>query len=1084
MKRHFFAITACLLAVFFIPIHTNAQTQKNHNLPALIKRLGVPTERAQALDKITVLGKEAMDDLVRGLTDANPEIRIGCAMALENLGTAAKECVPELMHMLGEDEDPRARVAAARALGVVAVEGDEGAGTGTIYAYGALMNALSGDKKKDADWRVRREAAIALGKIGPDALWGYKFAMQKRKPLLKAAKDPQSEVAEAVAETIKKYEAAHEKNKDKAFVSNVWRPEPVSLPAFPGVEGAGAVSKGGRGGRVIKVTNLNAKGPGSLQWACNQEGPRIVVFEVSGVIHGSIRIRKKGYLHKLDRLTIAGQTAPGAGITVNGFFEVHGPRGNCLDDLIIRFIRIRPNPPRGHSGGNDGAQFYRLGKTVFDHVSVAWGGDETFSVTKTGPVSIQWCTVEESALISEGGVSPHNYGSLLGYDYRTMSMHHTLYAHHSDRFPQITAGAGIIDIRNNVVYNCDGSCAGVNIIGCYLKAGPGGAHPRRSDLGPSVMAESAGVSGTVLGNPRKSYAGGNFHDLRGGYAYLDSERARKGRAEKPHDAPPVKTHSAERARDLVLAHAGCLPRDAVTRRTIEEVRTGTGSWGAAMPEGGLMAGLTPGKAPADSDGDGMPDAWEKAHGLDPNTADNNKIVPAGASPGDRHKGYTYIEYYINDCADRLIAGALEEAAASEKRPAPPRPMRYTPWSAAQPGSQTDTPEVAKMIDIIRKPKNHDVRRWKAARNLCYHHRPASAENAAAVAALLKHEDVKVRRCAAWVIGCMDNPPKEAMAPLAGLTISDDIGKGGSWYTTWALARIGRNSAELALPALQKVKKGRGMIPVGYALNRMGPDANRTVIPFLVTLLNNNYHATAYWTATAIAEIGKEAVPLLAKTLQSGREQGKCYAAMALAFMGPKAAGAAGALVRALDDSAPAVRRRAALALGCLGAETEGVPAGLSKALKDKSWYVRHQAARALAILGPGAKAALPALTAALKDEQTEVRAAAADAIGWTGPDAKTAVAALIDTLQSDKDFWPRLCAARALGRIGDAPDSAAALGRALSDADAEVRAGVARALGRLGPAAKPAAAALRKALEDSDYMTQSLAREALVKIGG
>jgi pectate lyase len=107
----------------------------------------------------------------------------------------------------------------------------------------------------------------------------------------------------------------------------------------------------------------------------------------------------------------------------------------------------------------------------------------------------------------------------------------------------------------------------------------------------------------------------------------------------------------------VLAQAGCLPRDAVSKRAVQEVRTATGSWGRHDPEGGLMAGLTPGKPPVDSDSDGMPDAWEAAHGLNPkDPADAGRTVPAGASENDRHKGYTYIEFYINELADRLIVG--------------------------------------------------------------------------------------------------------------------------------------------------------------------------------------------------------------------------------------------------------------------------------------------------------------------------------------------------------------------------------------------------------------------------------------------
>ena len=127
----------------------------------------------------------------------------------------------------------------------------------------------------------------------------------------------------------------------------------------------------------------------------------------------------------------------------------------------------------------------------------------------------------------------------------------------------------------------------------------------------------------------------------------------------PAKTPAIELVDAKEAYELVLAKAGCWPRDRVTKRTIEEVTTKTGAWGRNAPleptDEWFLEGLTPGKAPADTDGDGMPDAWEKTHGLDPNDpADAAKIVPAGKSSSDRHQGYTYIEFYINELADSLV----------------------------------------------------------------------------------------------------------------------------------------------------------------------------------------------------------------------------------------------------------------------------------------------------------------------------------------------------------------------------------------------------------------------------------------------
>jgi hypothetical protein len=132
--------------------------------------------------------------------------------------------------------------------------------------------------------------------------------------------------------------------------------------------------------------------------------------------------------------------------------------------------------------------------------------------------------------------------------------------------------------------------------------------------------------------------------------------------EEPAPVPAIQMVDAREVYDLVLAKAGCWPRDRVTQRTIEEVANKTGSWGRNGPleptDEWFLEGLAPGKAAADADNDGMPDAWETAHGLDPkDAADANKIVPAGASKADRHQGYTSIEFYLNELADQLVESA-------------------------------------------------------------------------------------------------------------------------------------------------------------------------------------------------------------------------------------------------------------------------------------------------------------------------------------------------------------------------------------------------------------------------------------------
>src|SRR5262245_38927551 len=197
------------------------------------------------------------------------------------------------------------------------------------------------------------------------------------------------------------------------------------LPAFPGAEGFGAFAKGGRGGRVIVVTSLKSNGPGSLQEACAAEGPRTIVFAVSGVIEGDVVIEH-------GELTILGQTAPGAGITIAGSLKTRYRARQPIDDLVVRFLRVRSANARGASG--DTLQFSENKRVILDHVSAAWGTDETVDIFGAQDVTIQWCSIEESQTTGhpEG---QHNYGLINGPQGARVSIHHTLFAHHRRRCP-------------------------------------------------------------------------------------------------------------------------------------------------------------------------------------------------------------------------------------------------------------------------------------------------------------------------------------------------------------------------------------------------------------------------------------------------------------------------------------------------------------------------------------------------------------------------------------------------------------------------------------------------------------------------
>ncbi len=425
------------------------------------------------------------------------------------------------------------------------------------------------------------------------------------------------------------------------------------LPAFPGAEGFGAIATGGRGGRVIKVTNLQARGSGSLQAAVQAKGPRIVVFDVSGVIKGDVTITQSD-------LTIAGQTAPGAGITIEGILSTRYQIKPPVHNVIIRFVRVRPPVHRGKWHGGDCLQITRVKRLMLDHISTSWSTDESMDLSGSQQVTIQWCALEESDPVGhEKG--RHNFGLLLSYGGADTTVHHNLFAHHEKRAPICTIET--VDHRNNIIYNMllpfiwsarhnDGKPIKINIVGNYIKAGP------------NVRSTMKGRDFDRLNWSRKDanlFTKDNYLDWMGKVV----DTAKEPKVAVPWPAPPVDTQPHKEAYELVLAKVGCFPRDAVSQRTIEEVRKGTGKWRRHEPAGGLMVGLKPGVAPTDADNDGLPDDWETAHKLDPkHPADANRTVPAGASEDNRHRGYTWIEFYINELAGRLIA---EGVAAAEKR---------------------------------------------------------------------------------------------------------------------------------------------------------------------------------------------------------------------------------------------------------------------------------------------------------------------------------------------------------------------------------------------------------------------------------
>lgn len=431
---------------------------------------------------------------------------------------------------------------------------------------------------------------------------------------------------------------------------------PNRAPAFPGAEGFGQYTVGGRGGKVIEVTNLNDAGPGSFRAAVQAKGPRTVVFRVSGTIalESELKIREPS-------LTIAGQTAPGDGICLKNY-QVNFD----TSQVIMRYLRFRPGDEKGKEqdafgGGGD--------HIVIDHCSASWGVDETFSINKASNLTVQWCLVSESLYHSIHKKGNHGYGGLWGGP--GGSWHHNILAHHSSRNPRASGNvdSGLMDYRNNVIYNWGfnsaygGELWPRNWINNYYKSGPATEAKVRSRI-------------FLQKDPRgKMYATGNFvtgspaisaDNWKGGIDFApDGEATEKTlRVDRPFVVAPVTTQSAEGAYGLVLAQAGAsLVRDAVDRRVIEEIRTGTAKFGATYQGGGKgiidsqreVGGwpeLRSLPAPVDTDHDGVPDVWEQAHGLNP---DDPTDGPRATTPG----GYTNLELYLNSLvpSDGVSGGA-------------------------------------------------------------------------------------------------------------------------------------------------------------------------------------------------------------------------------------------------------------------------------------------------------------------------------------------------------------------------------------------------------------------------------------------
>lgn len=472
------------------------------------------------------------------------------------------------------------------------------------------------------------------------------------------------------------------------------------IPAFPGAEGVARwTTTGGRGGKVIHVTNLNDSGTGSLRAACTASGARIVVFDVSGIIELKSMLKINN-----PNITIEGQTAPGDGICLKNYtFNI------SASNVIIRFIRCRMGD---EAKAEDDAMnaYFKTGdeksNIIIDHCTMSWSTDECGSFYGIKNFTLQWCMLSESLRISVHDKGQHGYGGIWGG--QNTAYHHNMIAHHDSRNPRfdhdyVNTLKGPIDYINNVVYNWGGNSTyggesanndnnykKYNMINNYYKPGSATKSSVKSRIvNPTTKCSNCtNKMGTSIVVPGHFYITGNYmygspsvtnDNWQGVYP---DDASKKDEIKSDTRFVPtgyegqtlVTTHTAEQAFDKVLAYAGAsYKKDVIDQRIAKEVQDGSytflgskGSTGGLIDTqadvGGWPTYISKTKL-TDTDGDGMPDIWEQAVG-------GKDLDPTGYDLDPKHY-YTNLEVYANALVEDLVRAqnADAETAIDEYYPA-------------------------------------------------------------------------------------------------------------------------------------------------------------------------------------------------------------------------------------------------------------------------------------------------------------------------------------------------------------------------------------------------------------------------------
>ena len=494
----------------------------------------------------------------------------------------------------------------------------------------------------------------------------------------------------------------------------------AQAPAFPGAEGHGRYVTGGRGGKVIHVTNLNDKGAGSFRAAVSGNSKKIIVFDVAGVIPLASDLTIGA------NTTILGQTAPSPGITLR-YYTVR-PENNC----IIRFIRLRRGQEKDINDGADATWQRNKTGIIFDHCSFSWSIDEVASFYDNNNFTMQWCTIAESLTNPGHSKGAHGYGGIWGG--KLASFHHNFLGHLMNRGPRFNgARYGWTEYTSNKDYDTykwkngikvdvstgkeRGNQERITLVTVSTSSNSDKNHPEFYEM-TSRYFINGNTTETTKGSVTKNKDWKGVSYDKGTYTYnneiysadkknlygdavehktINGVSCVKIKMDAPAPTGVITTHTADEAFSKVLANAGAsLFRDEIDARYMEEAKTGTAQYkGSITQSPGIIDKVSDvngytektfatGSRPKgfDTDNDGIPDDWETANGLNPNDASDALTYSL-----DEKGYYTNLEVYANSLVEDIMKTGNANAtnAVDEYYPAWKNPTGISDYPVINPG---------------------------------------------------------------------------------------------------------------------------------------------------------------------------------------------------------------------------------------------------------------------------------------------------------------------------------------------------------------------------------------------------------------